>query len=74
MSVHGYPEDVYLHAAKTEFARTDVPQEQRRTNDRFLTMLTGTGKLTLDIVGHVGLPKGVALAVVQSFETGRVSW
>jgi len=35
-------------------------------------MLTGTGKLTLDIVGHVGLPKGVALAVVQSFETGRV--
>ena len=72
LSVHGYPEDAYLQAAKTEFARTDVPLEQRRTHEKFLAQLTGTGKLTLDIVGHVGLPKGVALVVVQSFETGRV--
>jgi hypothetical protein len=42
LSVHGYPEDVYLQAAKTEFARTDVPPEQRGTNERFLTMLTGS--------------------------------
>jgi len=72
LSVHGYPEDAYLLAATTEFARTDVPQERQRTNAKFLSQLEGTGKLTLDIVGHVGLPKGVVLVVVQSFETGRV--
>ena len=72
LTVHGYSEDAYLHAARAEFARTDVLLEQQRANQKFLTQLTGTGKLTLDIVGHVGLPKGVALVVVQSFETGRV--
>jgi len=72
LSVYGYPEDEYFLAAKAAFEETDVASEQRRVHEQFLTLLTGTGKLTLDIVGHIGLPAGVALVVVQSFDTGRV--
>ena len=72
LCVDGYCEEQYLHAARTEFQRTNVTPEQLATNQMYSQQLAGTGKMMLNIVGHVGLPAGVALVVIQSFDNGRV--
>ena len=72
LATHGYPEEMYCEAARSEFTKLDTPTDQQATYRMYAAQLAGTNKMTLDILRHVGLPAGLVLAIVQTFASGRL--